>query len=129
MLAIVAKLRPGAQGDMDAFEASGLELAQIVGQLIKDSDQSLAAHEYSPFGKTTVKTGTYADENKFGFSSEYFDKETNLVYFAFRYYSPELGRWLSRDPIGEQGGFNLYAMLANNPVNGWDGPRKPSLSK
>ena len=35
----------------------------------------------------------------FRFSSEYFDTVTGLVYYNFRYYSPELGRWLSRDPI------------------------------
>ena len=44
----------------------------------------------------------------------------NLVYYNHRYYSPELGRWLSRDPIGERGGFNLYAMVGNNAVNLWD---------
>lgn len=37
-----------------------------------------------------------------------------------RYYSPELGRWLNRDPIGEKGGVNLYGMVANNPSNKTD---------
>jgi RHS repeat-associated protein len=37
-----------------------------------------------------------------------------------RYYSPSLGRWLSRDPIEEQGGQNLYAYAANDPLNGLD---------
>ncbi|MFO7820982.1 MAG: RHS repeat-associated core domain-containing protein [Lentisphaeria bacterium] len=34
-----------------------------------------------------------------------------------RFYSPELGRWVSRDPIGEQGGFNVYAHTKNVPLN------------
>ena len=38
----------------------------------------------------------------------------------YRYYSPELGRCLSRDPINEDGGYNLYAMVANDPINKWD---------
>ena len=42
------------------------------------------------------------------------------MYYNLRYYSPILGRWLSRDPIGEAGGSNLYAMTSNNPVNLWD---------
>ena len=46
--------------------------------------------------------------------------ETGLVYYNYRYYSPELGRWLSRDPIEEQGGYNLYGMVGNNPVIQWD---------
>lgn len=34
----------------------------------------------------------------------------------YRYYSPVLGRWLSRDPIYEKGGYNLYGMVNNNPI-------------
>ena len=37
-----------------------------------------------------------------------------------RYYSPSLGRWISRDPIQEQGGFNLYGFVGNNAINGVD---------
>ena len=46
--------------------------------------------------------------------------ETGLVYYNYRYYSPELGRWLSRDPIEEQGGWNLYGMVNNDIANYWD---------
>jgi len=52
--------------------------------------------------------------------TEYFDNETDFVYYNYRYYSPELGRWLSRDPIGERGGYNLYAMVGNGEVNWYD---------
>jgi uncharacterized protein RhaS with RHS repeats len=38
----------------------------------------------------------------------------------YRAYSPGLGRWLSRDPIGENGGLNLYGFVGNDPVNFWD---------
>ncbi len=44
---------------------------------------------------------------------------TDTVTIA-RYYSPEIGRWISRDPIEEEGGWNLYAMIGNNTVNWWD---------
>jgi RHS repeat-associated protein len=37
-----------------------------------------------------------------------------------RYYNSNLGCWTKRDPIQEQGGFNLYAMVRNNPVDEWD---------
>ena len=37
------------------------------------------------------------------------DSETGLIYYISRYYSPELGRWCSRDPIGEWGGINLVS--------------------
>lgn len=80
----------------------------------------VAHYEYSPFGSLTKLSGDYAVSNPFRFSSEYFDEETALVYYNYRYYNPELGRWISRDPIEEQGGYNLYNILGNNPLYGWD---------
>ena len=41
-------------------------------------------------------------------------------YYGIRYYNPVNGKWLSRDPIGEMGGFNLYGMVNNNSVNYYD---------
>jgi len=86
-----------------------------------DANGNIVAHyEYSPFGKITKTSGSLANDFEFRFSSEVYDKETGLVYYNYRYYSPELGRWLSRDPIGEKGGLNLYAMVGNGEVNQWD---------
>ena len=86
-----------------------------------------ARYDYSPFGERITDTGPAKhgggkiEISPFGFSTKYVDEETSLVYYGFRYYSPELGRWLSRDPIGERGGENLYAMVGNNPINWIDG--------
>jgi len=38
-------------------------------------------------------------------------------YYGYRYYNPEMGRWVNRDPIGERGGVNLYGFVFNSPVN------------
>ena len=55
------------------------------------------------------------------FSSEYLDVETGLVYYNYRFFSPELGRWMARDMIEEEGGgINLYGIVRNNLVNLWD---------
>lgn len=40
---------------------------------------------------------------------------------AAAYYNPQVGRWLNRDPIGEEGGFNAYGVAINNVVNTVDG--------
>lgn len=86
-----------------------------------DAAGNIAAHyEYDPFGKINTQNGAYAANNPFRFSSEYFDDETGLVYYNYRYYSPELGRWINRDPIGERGGVNLYIMVDNSPINKTD---------
>ena len=82
---------------------------------LKDSSGAdVSTYTYTPFG--AVEDPVDGDENPFRFSSEYHDDETNLVYYNYRYYSPELGRWLSRDPIEEEGGVNLYVMTGNNAI-------------
>ena len=43
-----------------------------------------------------------------------------LCYYGYRYYNPQLGRWPSRDPIGEDGGLNLYGFVGNDGVNRTD---------
>lgn len=88
--------------------------------MVDNSGNIVAKYEYSPFGKITASSGAYVETNPFRFSSEYFDSETSLVYYNYRYYNPVLGRWLSRDPIAESGGWNLYEMTDNNSVDNWD---------
>ena len=61
--------------------------------------------------------GADAAACSFGFSSEYRDNESGLVYYNYRYLNPELGRWMTRDPIKEVGGDNLYSLLSNNILN------------
>ena len=71
------------------------------------------SYGYAPFGNVT-ESGDVSQP--FQWSSEHYDSELDLVYYNFRHYSPSLGRFLSRDPIAEQGGLNLYAFVKNNPV-------------
>ena len=94
-----------------AFDANG-----NVTQLIDESGSLAAHYEYSPFGQLTTSTGPMADANPFRFSTKYQDQATGLLYYGFRYYDAEMGRWLNRDPIGEFGGSNLYLMLFNDAV-------------
>lgn len=92
-----------------------------VGQLISAADGSIAGHyEYDPYGNAILADGTEAENNSFRFSTKYFDAETRLLYYEYRYYSPKLGRWLNREPIEERGEINLYAFVVNNPPDYFD---------
>jgi len=53
-------------------------------------------------------------------STKYFDDESELAYYGYRYYSPEMGRWVSRDPIQERAGHNLYGFVNNGPATRFD---------
>jgi len=59
-------------------------------------------------------------ESPFLFTSEYLDSEAGLVYYGYRYYDADMGRWLNRDPIGEVGGSNIYGFVQNDGINYWD---------
>ena len=50
-------------------------------------------------------------------SSEYHDTELGIVYYNYRYYNSQDGRWTRRDPIGIEGGVNLYAYVENKPIH------------
>ena len=56
-------------------------------------------------------------ENPFRFPGQYYDQETGLHYNYFRYYNPQTGRYITPDPIGLEGGINLFTYAANNPMN------------
>ena len=88
----------------------------VVGLVDAASGELVKEYEYGPFGKVLVETGNGV-ENSFKFSTKYEDKETGLLYYGYRYYSVEMGRWISRDPIAEQGGVNLYGFCGNDPVD------------
>jgi RHS repeat-associated protein len=52
--------------------------------------------------------------------SPQFQTDSKVLYYGFRYYSPDLGRWINRDPIGENGGVNLFSFVANEAIHSID---------
>jgi len=76
-----------------------------------------ANYEYSPFGQVIRASGAMALVNPIRFSSKYQDEESGYNYYGLRFYNPDTGRWLNRDPIGENGGANVYGFVGNDSVN------------
>ena len=96
-----------------------------VGQLVETTTGTnygtiAAKYEYDPYGKriNSATPGEY--DQPYRFSTKPVDDETGLGYWGYRYYSYDLGRWISRDPIGERGGLNLYGYVENHPSLGID---------
>ena len=82
-----------------------------------NSSGTVEAHfEYDPFGNTVVNTDT-AGKYRYRFSTKPQDSITGLYYYGNRWYDPVTGRWPSRDPIKESGGFNVYVMTNNKSIS------------
>jgi RHS repeat-associated protein len=91
---------------------------------VTDEEGELAwAGDYSAWGKAEVGSARTLEariEQPLRFPGQYADESTGLHYNTFRYYDPDIGRFISQDPIGLLGGENLYA-YAPNPT-GWIDP-------
>ncbi|MES2659494.1 MAG: RHS repeat-associated core domain-containing protein [Verrucomicrobiota bacterium] len=75
--------------------------------------ESTMAPDYTPRSYSVIGWETL-------FHGEVRDSETGWYNYGYRYYLPQLGRWPSRDPIGEMGGNNLTLFALNNCINHFD---------
>jgi len=89
-----------------------LEMTDAEGQIVWQA-------KYRAWGAVEKLVVNEVEQN-LRFQGQYFDVETGLHYNTFRYYDPEIGRFITQDPIGLLGGFNLYA-YAPSPT-GWVDP-------
>ena len=109
--------RPLAIQKDRAWFTYGYDLTKNSCEVFGPAGYIRTAYAYAPFGAVSASGDV---SQPFQWSSEVYDSELDLVYYNFRHYSPSLGRFLSRDPIEEQGGLNLYAFAKNNPMVKWD---------
>lgn len=73
-----------------------------------------ARYDYDPYGRRTKVSGDL--ETDFGYTGHYSHAPTGLHLAFYRAYDADLARWLSRDPIEEEGGINLYGYVGNGPT-------------
>lgn len=106
--------RTGSTSVFYGFDSEG-----NVSQRSDSSGSVLSDHLFSAHG--SILSGTLSEP--FGYKAQagyYSDTETGLQLLSHRYYDPNSGRFLTRDPIGFAGGVNLYDYVANNPTNYMD---------
>lgn len=80
------------------------------------AENKIARFTYDPFGKVLSDTADLEGSLPFRFSTKFTDDETDLYYYGYRYFNNGNGRWLSRDPINEHGGYNLFLFVNNAPT-------------
>ncbi len=78
----------------------------------------VARFDYEPYGRSTSVISTTLPDVRF--TGLYHHSNSDLELAVYRAYDPGLGRWLSRDPIGEHGGVNLYGYTNNTVINAVD---------
>ncbi|MBQ9729123.1 MAG: RHS repeat-associated core domain-containing protein [Clostridia bacterium] len=91
----------------------GYDITKNICEVFGQHGYIRTAYSYAPFGAVT-ESGDVTQP--FQWSSEHYDSELDLVYYNYRHYSPTLGRFLSRDPIEEIDGMNLFSFLKNIPT-------------
>jgi RHS repeat-associated protein len=91
---------------------SVLELANGIGTI-------QVQYGYDPYGRVTELQGSLASD--FQYAGYYFHAPSGLSLAVHRAYNATLGRWISKDPLEEDGGVNLYAYVENDPTK-WTDP-------
>ncbi len=84
-------------------------------EVTNENGELAAQYDYDVWGKRVTISGDSSFD--FGFTGHYFHQPSGLNLTMYRAYSPTLGRWISRDPMGESEGPNLYSYVANDPIN------------
>jgi RHS repeat-associated protein len=86
---------------------------------LSQNAEIISYEEYFPYGGTSLIAGKNKKEVKikeYRYSGKERDDSTGLYYFGARYYAPWIGRWVNCDPVGEDGGINLYEFVTSNPI-------------
>jgi RHS repeat-associated protein len=73
-------------------------------------------YSYSPFGIELLRAEQFSQPFRYVGAYGVMTEPSGLLYMRARYYDPDTGRFLSEDPLGLEGGVNLYVYAGNNPV-------------
>ena len=96
--------------------------------LVDTGGDAVERYVYDPYGKVTIlddnwtiDDGQVSDvDNRIMYSGYHYDAETGLYHVRNRYYHPQLGRFISRDPIGYADSMNLYEYVGGGAVDALD---------
>lgn len=135
----IQKLRvPGVSAQQLSLRSVAMELegetyavlhdlaGNVCALLDPEAREVVESYTYTAFGQEKIydcfQEQTSATEigNPWRYAEKRTDEETGLVYFGLRFYDPEVGRWISQDPLGYSQGPNLYAYCSSHPLSVFD---------
>ncbi|MGH7706439.1 MAG: RHS repeat-associated core domain-containing protein [Vulcanimicrobiaceae bacterium] len=111
--AITARFFPQGEIDGTASRYYATDRLGSVRVLMDNAGRTKGTAVYGAYGRTT----TTGEMPTFGYAGMFYHKASGLYLTRYRAYNPDVGRWISRDPIGEVGGMNLYGYVGDNPAS------------
>lgn len=111
---------PGIDEPIVWYEGSGTSDRRYLvtdhqGTVIAENGAATTRFSYGPYGEPNIWSGP-----RFGYTGQLALPEISLYHYKARLYDPILGRFLQTDPVGHQGGMNLYGYVGNDPLNRTD---------
>ncbi len=85
--------------------------------LVDAAGAVVESYAFDAWGNVQAAAQQSAVGNRYLWQGREYSQATGLYNFRARWYDPTIGRWLSKDPIGLEGGLNLYVFCGNDPVN------------
>ncbi len=110
----------GAAIAFELYDKIYIPFCDLQGNIAAILDVEKASIKYFTYTAFGVPTSAPSSPHPWRFSSKRVDPETGFIYYGRRYYMPELGRWLTQDPLGLTAGPNVYAFLKNNTLSSLD---------
>jgi RHS repeat-associated protein len=111
-LGLVSKITHDSQAYFYHFDGIGssIGITDMTGEMVNN-------YAYDAFGKALSQTEAIPNPFKYIGRFGVMDEGNGLMYMRARYYDPEIGRFINKDPIGLSGGINLFTYVGNNPIN------------
>jgi RHS repeat-associated protein len=111
-LGLISKITPTEEAYYYHYDGLGSTVA-----ITNSTGTAVNTYSYDEFGKVISQSETISNSFKYVGKFGVMDDGNGLLYMRARYYDPEIGRFINKDPIGFAGGFNMYTYAGNNPVN------------